>query len=270
MRVREYGNSGPRVLVLHGGPAAVGDVAPVAEGLSDSFRALEPWQRGSEEEHLTVARHVKDLSTLITDSCDDSHPALVGHSWGAMLALCYAATHPNKVGPIVLVGCGTFDSPARHRMKEILAERTTERLQEDLAHAAASTADPGDLFIQTYRLTRDLSVYAQAGPWPDKDEFEPFDARAHSETWEDMIQLQTDGTYPRAFTAIKSPVLMLHGAYDPHPGKMIRDSLLPFVRQLEYRELNRCGHSPWLEQHAKEDFFSILKQWLTVKTNTPS
>ncbi len=269
MRVREYGESGPRVVVLHGGPAAVGDVAPVAVGLSDSFRVVEPWQRGSGEERLTVARHVEDLSTLISDYCDDAHPALVGHSWGAMLALCYAAAHPIKIGPIVLLGCGTFDAPARHRMKESLAERITERLRADLAAAAASTTDPGDLFVQKYILTRDLSVYDQAEPWSDKEQSEPFDVRAHNEGWEDMMRLQADGTYPQAFTAIKSPVLMLHGAYDPHPGQMIRDSLRPLIPQLEFREWKRCGHSPWLERHVRDDFFSTLKQWLLMKMNTP-
>jgi hypothetical protein len=36
-----------------------------------------------------------------------------------------------------------------------------------------------------------------------------------------MIRLQDHGVYPAAFSAIRSPVLMLHGAVDPHPGRMI-------------------------------------------------
>ncbi len=270
MRVRKYGSSGPLVFVLHGGPACVGSAAPIAEGLSDSFRAVEPWQRGSGKDPLTVARHVADLNSLVTDQRHDSHPALVGHTWGGMLSLCYAAVHPDSLGAIVLVGCGTFDAPSRDRMKEILTSRTTDALRERLARAAVSATDPGAQFIRRHKLTRDLFVYDQAEPWPAKDEFEPFDARAHDESWQDMLLLQADGTYPRAFAEVKSPVLMLHGDYDPHPGAMIRDSLKPFIPQLEYQELKQCGHNPWLEQHAREDFFSILKQWLTVKTNTPS
>ncbi len=77
-----------------------------------------------------------------------------------------------------------------------------------------------------------------------------------------MRRLQDDGTYPKAFAAIESPVLMLHGQYDPHPGKMIRDSLLPFLPQLEYHEFERCGHSPWLEKSTRELFFSRICEWL--------
>jgi hypothetical protein len=55
---------------------------------------------------------------------------------------------------------------------------------------------------------------------------------------------------------------MLHGAHDPHPGKMIRDSLLPYIPHLEYHEWEPCGHEPWLERHVREDFFRFLRVWL--------
>ena len=47
IRVRTYGDAGPLVLVLHGGPAGIGDARGMALGLADAFRVLEPWQRGS-------------------------------------------------------------------------------------------------------------------------------------------------------------------------------------------------------------------------------
>ena len=267
VRVRKYGKSAHSVVVLHGGPAASGDAAAVAQGLSDSFTAIEPWQRGSGEETLTVARHVEDLHSLIVGLDCASPPAIVGHSWGAMLALCYATAHANEAGPIVLVGCGTFDQASRARMKEILRNRTDLHLQEQLAAVVASTNDAADLHMRKFRLTRDLSVYDRVEPWPEKEEYEPLDVRAHEETWGDMMRLQSDGTYPKAFTGITSDVLMLHGSYDPHPGLMIYQSLQPFIRRLEYRELDRCGHYPWLERFARTEFFSILRTWLLARSN---
>jgi pimeloyl-ACP methyl ester carboxylesterase len=263
MRFRKYGNSGPLVVVLHGGPAAVGDGAPIAQGLSDSFTAIEPWQRGSGEHPLTVARHIEDLHTFLGELDADSPPALVGHSWGAMLALCYASSHPKHTGPVVLVGCGTFDTASRARMNAILRERTDEHLQKLLVEASASTSDSAELQMKRHKLTRDLSVYDRAEPWHDREEYEPLDMRAHEETWADAMRLQSDGTYPKAFAVITSDVLMLHGDYDPHPGAMIRDSLQTFIPQLEYRELEHCGHSPWLERSARTEFFQTLKTWLT-------
>jgi len=266
MFVRHYGLSGPLVLVLHGGPAAVGDVAPVAKGISGSFHAVEPWQRGSGGSPLTVARHISDLYELSADLGGGSPVAIVGHSWGAMLALCFAAEHPSQVGPIVIVGCGTFDQSSRSTMQAIIEERMGDDVRDRIRQLSADTTDPADQFIQTFKLTRQIYDYDPIVPYADKDECEPFDVRAYDETWRDMRRLQDDGTYPRAFAAIESPVLMIHGQYDPHPGKMIRESLLPHIPQLEYRELEGCGHSPWIEKSARELFFSSVCGWLEGQT----
>ena len=262
MFVRRYGNSGPLVLVLHGGPAAVGDVAPVAKGLSGSFRAVEPWQRGSGGSPLTVARHIADLHELAVDLGGDSPVAIVGHSWGAMLALCYAAEHPGKAGPIVLVGCGTFDQSSRSMMQAIIEERMDDDVRERIQKLSSGSNDLAEQFVRTFKLTRHIFDYNPIGPYAEKEESEPFDLKAHDETWSDMRRLQDDGTYPNAFAAIESPVLMIHGQYDPHPGKMIRDSLLPFLPQLEFREFERCGHNPWIENSSRELFFSNICEWL--------
>ncbi|NNE34231.1 MAG: alpha/beta hydrolase [Rhodothermales bacterium] len=266
MFVRHFGKAGPLVLVLHGGPAAVGDVAPVAKGISKYFRAVEPWQRGSGEVPLTVARHISDLHELATELGGGSPLAIVGHSWGAMLALCYAAEHPSRTGPIVLVGCGTFDQASRSRMQATIEERMDDGLQDNLRGMSTEVADPADRFIRTFKLTRHLFDFDPINSYADKEEFEPFDIQAHQETWSDMQELQDDGIYPNAFAAIQSPVLMLHGQYDPHPGKMIRDSLLNYVPKLEYHEWERCGHSPWIEKSAREAFFSVICEWLTRRT----
>lgn len=97
-------------------------------------------------------------------------------------------------------------------------------------------------------------------------ELERCDARAHEETWADMVRLQEQGVYPAAFSAIRSPVLMLHGAADPHPGRLIRESLEPYIPHIEYREWEHCGHYPWLERAARDEFFSVLRGWLSARS----
>lgn len=56
--------------------------------------------------------------------------------------------------------------------------------------------------------------------------------------------------------------LMVHGTFGPHPGRLIRASLQPYIAQLEYRELERCGHYPWLEKAVSAGFFSLIREWL--------
>jgi pimeloyl-ACP methyl ester carboxylesterase len=241
----------------------MGDVAAVARGLADSFRVLEPLQRGSGSEPLTVARHVADLHELIETRCTDEPPALVGHSWGAMLALAYAAVHPDSAGPLALIACGTFDAASRERMRATLDERMDDGTRRRMESLERDYPDPDRRLIETAKLIvplyRGLSSYELM---PDQDETVEVDGRAHQETWDDMLRLQEEGMYPAAFSAIDSPVLMLHGAHDPHPGRMIRASLQPHLPQLEYHEWKRCGHYPWMEKAVRDEFFSVLSGWL--------
>jgi pimeloyl-ACP methyl ester carboxylesterase len=263
MQIRTYGISGPTVIVLHGGPAAVGEAAPIARHLAPPFHVLEPWQRGSGGAPLTVARHVGDLHELVQVHCGADRPALVGESWGAMLVLAYAAAHPQNAGPIVLIGCGTFDPISRARMTAILEERMDDGLRRQLERLSAEYPDAGERLTRQFELTQPLYLFDPIVADASDEQAPPFDILAHLETWADMIRLQEAGLYPAAFAAIESPVLMLHGGYDPHPGRMIRASLQPYLPKLEYREWADCGHKPWLEKAVREEFFMVVREWLT-------
>ncbi|MEW6746148.1 MAG: alpha/beta hydrolase [Planctomycetota bacterium] len=156
MRVRTYGTSGPFVIVLHGGPAAAGEAAPIACGLAGSFRVLEPWQRGGGKEPLTVARHIADLHAIVEELGPIARPALVGESWGAMLALAYAAAHPESAGPLVLIGCGTFDEASRAHLMATIDERMNEALRKRLEELPAKYGDPTKQLEKRYELLQGL------------------------------------------------------------------------------------------------------------------
>jgi len=250
------------VIVLHGGPADAGGADPIARELSDEFRTYAPWQRRSSDQALTVARHIADLRELIRERFNDIRPAIIGESWGAMLALAYAATHPDTVGPIVLVGCGTFDKTSRTRLKEVIEARTTDEMRECFDHLENEISDPNERMIRRNKLLRRIYDYDSISPPGDGCPKEPFDRKAHIETWNDMIRCQETGLYPKSFTAISTPIIMLYGAYDPHPGQMIRDVLMPYIPSLAYREWKKCGHRPWVERHSRDEFYFAMREWL--------
>lgn len=263
IRVRLHGARGLPVLVVHGGPAAVGNAGPIARGLAGSFRVYEPWQRGSGAGRLTVHRHIEDLEAVVRWACADASPVLVGESWGAMLVLAYAAAFPQRNCPLVLVGCGTFDEASRRCMQQTVASRLTPDMQRRLALIEQEGEESCDRLMRQYAVVR--AVYdldpVVSGVDP-RDQVQPFDEAAHRQTWDDMLACQAAGLYPRAFGAIRSPVLMVHGDYDPHPGPATARVLGEWMPQLEYRELACCGHSPWNERAAREAFFGVLREWI--------
>jgi pimeloyl-ACP methyl ester carboxylesterase len=137
-----------------------------------------------------------------------------------MLALAYASRFPETISAVVIIGCGTFDPASRDRMKAIVAERVDDNLRNCLDNVAWERLNPGEYKAARHRLMRPTEIYADLGVDEEDDVSEPFDLRAHNETWQDMMRLQDSGVYPQAFAAITSPVLILHGTYDPHPGHM--------------------------------------------------
>lgn len=260
MRTRIYGTSGRTVALLHGGPGAPGYMAPLANELSDTFLVLEPLQRPSNDEPLTVARHVADLHELVERHSADAGPALVGHSWGAMLALAYAAAHPGRAASLVLIGCGTFDAASRDRMRAILSERLTDDLRLRIDRLADDCPDADERLTRLGKLMEPLYSHELVAV---EAESETCDARAHHESWNDMMRLAETGVYPAAFGTISAPAIMLHGSVDPHPGRMIWESLKPHLPQLEYREWECCGHYPWRERAVREEFLAFLREWVT-------
>ncbi len=257
--IREYGAGPHLVIALHGGPAAAGDVAPVARELGRRWHVLEPFQRGSGGSRLSVATHIRDLNDVIEERCGACRPVLVGHSWGAMLALAYAAEHAGRVAGVVLIGCGTFTVAARQEFEARLEARLTPGDRAAMADLERTETNPDRRLAALGRLMTRVYGYdvadGEQGP-------SAIDAAAHEQTWSDMIRLQRNGTYPSAFAAITVPVLMLHGEHDPHPGRSICRDLLPYIPHLEYQELSRCGHAPWLERQAWGEFVDAISTWL--------
>ncbi len=259
LQVRFYGESGPPVVLIHGGPGAPGYVAPVGRRLGAAFRVIEPLQRCSGGEPLTVRRHVEDLRGVMETYCRGVRPALVGHSWGAMLALAFASAYPGEASRLVLVGCGTFDGYSRRLLERNLQERMTPTLAERLRAVSRRTRDADVRLAVTARLVEPLYSCELL---PHADETVRYDARGQRETWRDMLSLQRNAIYPAAFVRVREPVLMLHGDLDPHPGERIRDTLALVMPQLEYIALEHCGHYPWWERYARDQFYNSLIAWL--------
>jgi pimeloyl-ACP methyl ester carboxylesterase len=102
----------PPILLLHGLASAAhiwNLVAPLLAGRGYSVTALD--QRGHGESDKPSSGY--GYETIIADDADAIEtlqivkPVLVGHSWGASVALQYAATYPERVTALTLVDGAT-------------------------------------------------------------------------------------------------------------------------------------------------------------------
>ncbi len=266
IQVRFYGESGPHVVLLHGGPGAPGQMAPVVRRLCQQFRIIEPLQRISGSVPLMVGRHVADLNDVLQSPLREGPLRLVGFSWGAMLALTYAARYPTGVDRVILIGCGTFDQRSREAYQACMAQRMDPDDRRRIRRIEAQLAAEQDRQRRAELFAEFASIYTHHQSFrPIANAMEDVihcDERGFRETWEDVLWLQERGVQPAEFARIQAPVTMIHGDRDPHPGPLIYESLAPLIPSIQYRELSRCGHMPWIEREASDAFYALLTECL--------
>lgn len=266
IEVRRYGSGTTTVVVLHGGPGAPGSASGLGRALAAAnFEVIEPLQRRSGIVPLTVSRHVEDLAMVAP-----SPAVLIGWSWGAMLGLSFAARFPGRVSDLVLVGCGTYDTAARELLHRSVEKRLGATGLQKVSDLKNRLADELDTAIRDAILAELGAVYMKAEGYDlmetgsGADDLPP-DEIGHNETWNDVLHLQREKIEPAAFSAISARVMMIHGDADPHPGAATRDILRQFIPTLEYIALDRCGHEPWRERHARDPFIEAIRRWLHAK-----
>ena len=61
---------------------------------------------------------------------------------------------------------------------------------------------------------------------------------------------------------IRRPVTAIHGDYDPHPAQGVQDPLSRTLKRFTFILLKNCGHTPWIERAAREEFYAVLEREL--------
>jgi pimeloyl-ACP methyl ester carboxylesterase len=162
LHARDWGGSGQAVVLLHGlaSNARIWDgVASRLAGAGLRVVAIDQRghgaadQPGSGYDFATVGR---DLSSALTALGLD-RPVLAGHSWGANVALQYAADRPGAVAGLALVdggllGAAEWAGPTREEARRRMAPpRFAVPLRDWLARAARFGAGgPGPPWIRDY------------------------------------------------------------------------------------------------------------------------
>ena len=225
MDLRTYGNAPYRALVLHGGPSAPGCAAGLCRGLQTrGVSVLEHLQKGK-----TAALLMKEMLDTL-DAHGIETITVIGHSYGAWLALLFAAKHPHRVEQTVIIGCGPLEEKYLPQLVETRASRKAEGLSDT------------DNFCALPNSSNDM-LY--------------FDMEQHISLTEEMTALRKSGELLKIALSTEGKVTAIHGAYDPHPAEALQ-ALAQGASEFEMHVLEQCGHDPWKERYARETFFEVL------------
>ncbi|MER5636286.1 alpha/beta hydrolase [Kitasatospora sp. NPDC002227] len=246
---------GEPVVFCHGGPGLWDTLDDVAELLVDGFAVYRWDQRGAGRSQrcgpYSVERSLADLDAVLSHF-GLARTTLLGHSWGAQLALEYALRFPERVSGVVYVS-GTGIEP-RATWREEHERRIRERLGDRLGRWAQLKDSE-----RTAEEDRELCVLQ----WS-TDFVEPGQAMAHAERmatpWFGVnfecnaaINAETrawGGAGVRArCEALKVPVLVVDGVEDTRPRWSV-DSLERALPDVSRVALAHAGHLPWVEDPA--------------------
>jgi proline iminopeptidase len=241
---------GRPLIVCHGGPGLWDMFGSFAELLSGQVRVIRWDQRGCGRSErrgpYSLDRSVADLDAVWTH-CGVDRTAVLGHSWGATLALRYALDHPDRVNALIYVsgtGLGwAWREPfqraaakrlARHgpRLSELRAKDRTEAEDRELAILQWSAEFTGS---DAMRHADDMAT-----PWFGINQ-DCYDA-----IWTELRQTWHESALIPACRALNIPVLIIDGADDLRPRWAV-DSLEHALPDVTRRILACVGHVPWLE-----------------------
>ena len=127
----EYGN-GPALYVLSGGPGEAPEhpYRQIIDSLKSFYTCVLVHQRGSgksrnipvNENTITIKNYTHDIE-LIRKDRGDKKITLLGVSWGGLLAMNYAATHPEFVSNLILIS----SAPPSHTVWNVLYDNQYAR-----------------------------------------------------------------------------------------------------------------------------------------------
>jgi proline iminopeptidase len=161
LHYREIGQGQP-IIVLHGGPAFDHTyLLPDLDRLADAARLIYYDQRGRgksagnvQPEDVSLASEVSDVEAVRQHFHLDV-VAVLGHSWGGLLAMEYAARHPDRISHLILMNT----APASYQDwtlfdKELRTSRGPGEQDQMDALAASASYKEGDPDARTdyYRL----------------------------------------------------------------------------------------------------------------------
>lgn len=258
---RKYGNAPFEIAVIHGGPGAPGEMAPVAQWLSSELGILEPLQTA-----MTIAGQLGELGNLL-ERYASLPVTLIGFSWGAWLSFLYAAKFPKFVKKLILIGSGPFEERYAGNIMKTRLGRLSDEDRAKVDHAVkilnnSTSTDRDRAFAELGELLSKADDYDAIANDIEGTQSIDCNAEIFQNVWEEAAEMRMSGLLLEFGNLIQCPVIAIHGDYDPHPAEGVEKPLAKILKDFRFILLKKCGHKPWIERQARDEFYRILKNEL--------
>lgn len=251
--VRKHGKEPYHIVVLHGGPGAAGSAFGLAGLIAQEYGVLEPMQS-----KYTIIELEEELMEQIEENCSGK-VILAGHSWGAWLAGLFAERFPDKVEKVILIGCGPLDeayvSQIGERRKGNMSSEEAEEFGQILRQLEEGFGEKDEYLQRLGEICDRADAYQEEKYLRDKAEV---NGDLYENVWKEAAGLRKSGKLLERFERISCPLVLIQGAVDPHPPEGVIQPLRDRNVDIKPYVLDQCGHTPWREKYAREEFARVL------------
>ena len=252
--VRLYGKAPYKIVLVHGGPGAIGSLKGFAQELAElsQIGVIEALQS-----KYSIAELIEELYIQIKDNCSDK-VTVVGHSWGAWLAALFAEKYPELIEHVILIGSGPLED-------KYVSEIGTRRFQNLSEEDGAIFQRLNDNQATDEDMKKIPNILEKSDNYcledREKHMADKTDSEMHNKVWSEAAKLRTSGKLLTSFKNIKSKIYVIQGQVDPHPVKGVTIPLQENGISCETYVLEKCGHSPFMEKYAKDELIGC--RWIS-------
>lgn len=250
---------GPALVCCHGGPGLWDYLELVAAMLDDLWTVYRYDQRSCGRSTggppYDVATAVADLDAL-REHWGLSQWIVLGHSWGATLALAYGLAHPTQTRALIyLSGTGidaSWHAEYRANRAALLSpdeQHQLANLRVRLSSAQGAEFDEAERAYCELAWSTDIADHAHARELV-RQLFVGglhVNFRVNQLLGDDADHFIQRSTLPEQLADLRIPTLVVHGERDPRPARVARH-LSEIITSTSYVELPQVGHLPWLER----------------------
>lgn len=238
--------------MCHGGPGLWDMFGSLADALTRHRRVIRWDQRGCGRSErrgpYALARSVADLDA-VRRGFDLNRIAVLGHSWGATLALRYALDHPDLVSALIYVSGTGLGWAWSEPFQRNAAERRDPRLDQRQGRERAVLQWSAE-FTDGHAMSH---AEEMATPWFGINQ------DCYDEIWAELRRTWHEPELVAECRNLAIPVLIVDGDADLRPRWAV-DSLAQALPKVSRVVLPGAGHVPWLD--APDDFSAAVLDFL--------
>lgn len=185
---------------------------------------------------------------------------VVGHSWGAMLAILFAGSKPSKISKTISIGSGPLNKiQGEEFQKELVSRFGTHREyydnlwnitveEQDVNRQQKLASNYVEKMMPIYQMDPSSGMEIQPLLWDFKG---GFNTMCESD---DFVER---GEYEKSLPNISSPLTVIQGSHDIISPESLFNLVKTHVPHVNNFEIRDAGHYPWAGK-AKSKFLKIL------------